>query len=402
MVVVLPTPPFWFATVKMRVVCGRGSALPRSRARRAVRSASSRARGVDSSNPDPRESSAELGVTSVLRSVGERPLFGGTNRHSSHEDPRFEGRHAASRDLHMDIGEPEATDDLLGLLELGVDARALHQREPAAGLRERHGDRQQPGECADGAGGHDVEPAGRGVLGPAPLDGRRSRARGGRSPPRATRPGAPSARSASPRRRVARQRARARAGRRRCRRRRRSAPSGMQAASSPLFSTWRDQIRGARGDRSSRGRRRAPRGPRRTGGRRGGGHRRPGRPRRRLRLDVGASCGRRSRRRQHDVPVGALPLRVGLEAALGRRDRGRASARRRTSGASGTAARRPRRGDRRVDQHRELAGPLVPAAADVEREPREATGARLHGEPGELLQRADGVRARTAGAGRRR
>ncbi len=48
-VVVLPTPPFWLATVRMRVRGGAGNALPTSEMRRRASSATSTASGVESS-----------------------------------------------------------------------------------------------------------------------------------------------------------------------------------------------------------------------------------------------------------------------------------------------------------------------------------------------------------------
>ena len=48
-VVVLPTPPFWFETVKIRVFSGLGSSRPIKRSRRLFSCASSRAMGLESS-----------------------------------------------------------------------------------------------------------------------------------------------------------------------------------------------------------------------------------------------------------------------------------------------------------------------------------------------------------------
>jgi len=46
LVVVLPTPPFWFATVKIRVWSGLGKILPVSEMRRRASIATSWAKGV--------------------------------------------------------------------------------------------------------------------------------------------------------------------------------------------------------------------------------------------------------------------------------------------------------------------------------------------------------------------
>src|SRR3954470_4235653 len=176
-VVVLPTPPFWFATVKTRVSAGFGSFVTSTWWRRRVMSASSRARGVVLSNAAAGAGASCCFTWNLPR---ERPGGPGQRGQSppgsvdcSSEDARALRRHTGAELFHSNIGEPPSRDGLLRLAGLVLDCRSLEQQELAAGPDEARGERDQLAErthspCGDlvqrplvrrllGAGAHDLD-----------------------------------------------------------------------------------------------------------------------------------------------------------------------------------------------------------------------------------------------------
>src|SRR5690606_1489509 len=119
---VLPTPPFWFATVMIRVWSGAANCRPSSCLRRAWSRVSSRISGVSSIAPCPGEEPSRWSATCI-----SLPGRRGAATHLDHCSGNLDLAHPVPGDGRVDAAE--LAQHLLGLLDLLRGGGALHRQQ---------------------------------------------------------------------------------------------------------------------------------------------------------------------------------------------------------------------------------------------------------------------------------